>query len=130
MTKTLIIDGNAVRDIPSFYDEINRVFMAGEEWQLGASLDALADMLRGGFGAIDGGEPVRLIWLAMDRSRAVLGPETTRAFYEAKLARPETFDSKAITERLAALEAGIGPTYFEIVLEIIAEHPNIVLEAR
>ena len=130
MTKTLVIDGNAVRDIPSFYDEINRVFMAGEDWKIGASLDALADMLHGGFGAIDGGEPVRLGWLAMDRGRAALGLETTRAFYEAKLARPETFDSRAIAERLAALEAGTGPTYFAIVLEIIAEHPNIELDAR
>lgn len=130
MTKTLIIDGNAIHDIPSFYDEINRVFMAGEDWKLGNSLDALADMFHGGYGAIGGQEPIRLIWLAMEKSRSQLGLETTRAFYRDKLARPEMFNSKTISSRLAALEAGSGPTYFDIVLEIIAEHPNIELEAR
>ncbi|MEO3997357.1 ribonuclease inhibitor [Mesorhizobium sp. CAU 1732] len=130
MTKTLTIDGTAIHDIPSFYDEINRVFMAGEDWKLGASLDALADMFRGGYGAIEGGEPIKLIWLAMERSRTQLGLEATRAFYQDKLARPEMFNTEAISSRLAALEAGSGPTYFEIVLEIIAEHPNIELEAR
>lgn len=38
----LTIDGNRIRDIPSFYMEINSVFMSGEEWQLGPSLDALS----------------------------------------------------------------------------------------
>ena len=48
---TLRLDGRLIHDIASFYDEINRVFMAGEDWQLGPSLDALDDMLRGGYGA-------------------------------------------------------------------------------
>lgn len=130
MTKTLIIDGNAIHDIPSFYDEINRVFMADEDWKLGASLDALADMFRGGYGAIEGEEPIKLIWLAMEQARVQLGLEATRAFYQDKLARPEIFNNKAISSRLTALEAGSGPTYFDIVLEIVAEHPNIELEAR
>jgi len=43
--QVLIIDGANIRDIASFYDEINRVFMVGEDWQLGASLDGLDDML-------------------------------------------------------------------------------------
>ena len=38
----LTIDGNRIRDIPSFFMEINSVFMSGEEWQLGPSLDALS----------------------------------------------------------------------------------------
>ncbi|MGH6861799.1 MAG: barstar family protein, partial [Phyllobacterium sp.] len=61
MKTTFTIDGNRICDIPSFYEEINRVFMAGEDWQLSANLDALNDMLHGGFGAIKGGEPIVLI---------------------------------------------------------------------
>lgn len=41
MTTTFVIEGAAVRDIPSLYDELNRVLMEGEVWQLGESLDAL-----------------------------------------------------------------------------------------
>jgi hypothetical protein len=35
MTLILQIEGCAIHDIPSLYAEINRVFMAGEDWQLG-----------------------------------------------------------------------------------------------
>ena len=31
---------------------------------------------------------------------------------------------------LDALEDGSGPTFFELVLDIIAAHPNITLEPR
>lgn len=31
--KHLIIDGSRINDIPSFYDEINRVFMAAKNWK-------------------------------------------------------------------------------------------------
>lgn len=130
MSKTLIIDGAAIRDIPSFYDEINRVFMAGETWKLGASLDALNDMFHGGYGAIEGDEPVTLIWRDMERNRADLGIEATREFYRRKLERPEIFDVERVARDLDALEAGAGPTFFDIVLQVLADHPNIALVAR
>ena len=41
---TLIIDGENIHDIFSFFDEINRVFMHSEDWKLGPSLDALNDI--------------------------------------------------------------------------------------
>ena len=130
MSKTLIIDGAAIRDIPSFYDEINRVFMTGETWKLGASLDALNDMFHGGYGAIEGDEPVTLIWRDMERNRADLGIEATREFYRRKLERPEIFDVERVARDLDALEAGAGPTFFDIVLQVLADHPNIALVAR
>ena len=127
MTKTLTLVGADIHDIPSLYDEINRVFMAGEDWTLGPSLDALDDMLYGGFGAIDGKEPVILIWEGFDRMERVLGLETTRAFLRAKLDRPDVFDAALIGRRLDALERGEGQTYLETVLEILAGHANIEL---
>jgi RNAse (barnase) inhibitor barstar len=129
--KTVItIDGNAIRDIPSFYDELNRVFMAGEDWTLGPSLDALNDVLYGGYGPIKGDEPVMLVWTAMEKTRAALGFDVMRAFYRNKLQHPEMYDQELIGQALAELENGTGATYFEIVLQIIAEHPNIELVAR
>lgn len=123
--KTLRIDGAAVHDIASFYDELNRVFMADVEWQLGASLDGLNDMLHGGYGAIDTDEPVRVVFGDDRQLRDALGVEATRRYYLAKLAEPERFDSALFGARLQALEAGEGPTYYEIVREIFADHPEI-----
>jgi hypothetical protein len=128
--KTLRLEGAAVHDIPSFYDELNRVFMVGVEWRLGASLDALADLLYGGYGAIDGDEPVRVVLGDDRRLREALGVEETRRHHLAKLEQPERYDVALIEERLRALDAGRGPTYYETVREIFAEHPNLeVVEA-
>ena len=130
MTKCLTLVGADIHDIPSLYDEINRVFMAGEDWRLGPSLDALDDMLHGGFGAIEGAEPVTLVWEGFGRMKDVLGLETTRAFLKRKLDQPETFNADLIRGQLDALERGEGQTYLDIVVEIIAGHANIELVRR
>lgn len=130
MKNSFTINGNNISDIASFYNEFNRAFMADEDWKLGPNLDALNDMLYGGYGAIKGGQPVTLIWQNMEKSRADLGFDVTRNFYRSKLQNPELFDCKKIKKDLAELERGTGATYFEIVLQIIADHPNIKLLAR
>jgi len=129
-TKTLIINGDHIHDIPSFYEEINRVFMGDEDWQIGPSLDALNDMLYGAYGAVQGDETVVLVWKSIEKSRDALGIETTAAFYQEKLKHPEIFDPHRIRKQLDALERGTGSTYFEIVLEVLAEHPNIALQPQ
>jgi RNAse (barnase) inhibitor barstar len=125
--KTLTITGRNISDIPTFYAEINRVFMAKEDWQLGESLDALNDLLYGGYGAIEGRERVRIVWQDVAASRAALGVETTRAFLARKLQQPAGFDVDAIGRQLDALDRGTGQTYFEIIVEIISDHRNIEL---
>jgi RNAse (barnase) inhibitor barstar len=126
-TQTLTIDGNNIHDIPSFYDEINRVFMADEAWKLGASLDALDDLLYGGYGAARGSDTVLLTWTDIHRSRTALGLAASRAYYSEKLGKPE-FNQAWVRARLEELEAGTGKTYIDIVMEIIAAHPNIQLQ--
>ena len=79
--QTLVIEGGNVHGIASFYDEINRVFMPDETWKLGASLDALDDMLRGAYGAAAGRHAVLLVWRDMEKNRADLGVDATRAYY-------------------------------------------------
>lgn len=130
MTKTLTLLGSNIHDIPSFYAEINRVFMAGEDWALGHSLDALDDMLYGGYGAIRGKEPIRLVWQGMAQSSASLGLSATRAFLNEKLKQPEVFNVAHIRTQLDALERGVGKTYFEIVMDIFAAHPTIEVVAE
>ena len=129
MTTILTIAGRDIHDIPSFYAEINRVFMANEDWALGESLDALDDMLRGGYGAIRGHEPVRLVWQDIEIARSSLGLAATCAFLQAKLERPGQYNTARIDRQLSALKAGKGQTYFETILAIIADHPTIELVA-
>ena len=86
-------------------------------------------MLHGGYGAVPGREPVKLVWQDMEKSRSGLGVETTRAFLRGKLQRPDVYDVKLIDRQLDALERGAGKTYFQIVVGIIADHPNIELVA-
>ena len=127
MKTQIIINGSAIHDIKSFYDEVNRVFMAEEEWEIGQSLDAFSDLLYGGFGAIKGKDPVDLIWLDVEKSREALGHEATKAYYLEKLKPDSSFNKILFQEKLTALECGVGETYFDIITEIISEHSNIQL---
>lgn len=127
MSTEFRIEGTAVVDIPSFYDELNRVFMAGESWTLGPSLDALDDMLYGGYGALHGLDGARIVWADHEASRRALGREETIAYHRAKLDRPRMFDVARARSAIADLEAGAGSTYFDTVLEIVESHPRIQL---
>ncbi|UJF30418.1 barstar family protein [Kaistella sp. 97-N-M2] len=124
--KEFTIEGKKIRDIKTFYVEINRVFMPDEDWKLGESLDALNDLLYGGFGEIEGKENI-IIWKNFEENRKILGFETTLQFYEAKLKSPQIFNTNFIQEKIDDLKKGNGQTYFEIILEIIGAHSNIKL---
>lgn len=123
----LTIDANRFDDIAGFYAELNRVFMPGEDWQLGESLDALDDMLYGGYGMLKDAERVRLYWVNMEKSRSDLGIEATRQWLLSKLDRYGQFNADHVRKQLHALASGEGKTYFDIVLEIIESHPTVCL---
>lgn len=125
--RTIEIDGAAVHGIPSLYAELNRVFMPDEEWTLGESFDALDDLLYGGFGVLDGPEPVRVVWRRADVAREALGVEATREHYRAKLVRPEVYSAATAQRALDALESGVWETYFELVVRVFRDHRNIEL---
>ncbi len=124
---SLLIDGSAIHDIASFYAEINRVFMANEDWQLGPSLDALDDLLYGGYGVLAGQAAASVHWKEIAHSRAALGGAATRAWLQVKRSQPGTYNTDAIDAQLDALERGTGQTYFDIVMDIFAAHPNVRL---
>lgn len=125
--RVLRIDGRSIDDIPSFYDEINRVFMRDEDWKLGPSLDALDDLLYGGYGSVPSDESVEIIWVDHAHTRDALGLDATRAHYTAKLAAPETFRADAVQRMLDDVNSGTGKTYFEIVQEIFESHPRFTI---
>ncbi|GAB2521999.1 barstar family protein [Spirosoma aerophilum] len=125
--KQIEIDGTAINDIASFYDEINRAFMVGESWRIGPSLDAFNDLLYGGYGALQGAESVELVWHHMDHSRNALGKQTTRDYYLDKLRPGSPYNKKLFKEKLETLDNGAGETYFDTVMAILTEHPSIRL---
>ncbi|MFC0205117.1 barstar family protein [Novosphingobium soli] len=122
-----VIEGSAITGIAAFYDEINRVFMAGEDWRLGESLDAFDDLLHGGFGALPAGRPATIVWKDMDASRAALGRAATLALLRARLPERTQFNGAKISDQIAELEAGRGTTYFDVVMAIVADHPAITV---
>lgn len=56
-----------------------------------------------------------------------LGYNTTKVYYLKKLEPGLPFNSAYHEKKLTELENGSGPSYFEIILDIISEHPNIQL---
>lgn len=125
--RTIEIDGTTIHGIPSLYAELNRVFMPDEEWTLGESLDALDDLLYGGFGVLNGAESALVVWKRADIAREALGIDATCEYYRAKLARPEVYSAATAQRALAALESGVGETYFELVVRVFRDHRNIEL---
>ena len=104
--------------------------MPNEDWELGESLDALDDLLYGGFGEINGNEAIRLVWTDFERMKEFFGYDFTLNFYQNKLKYPEIFNKDLIKNSIDELQNGNGKTYFEIILEIIESHSNIELVTK
>lgn len=125
--KKITIEGKNINNIETFYEEVNRVFMLHENWKIAQSLDAFNDMLYGSFGEIKGKEKIQLIWKDIEQNQKSLGFQTTLEFYQNKLKSPEIFNRKFVLSKIDELHNGVGLTFFEIILEIIADHENIIL---
>jgi RNAse (barnase) inhibitor barstar len=72
------IDGARFATLSGFYDEIERVLIPGARW--GRNLDALNDILRGGFGTPE--EGFILLWRNAQLSRQVLGDYKGRPLFD------------------------------------------------
>lgn len=116
--RTYVLDGEAITSLEAFYDEVSRCLVPGTGW--GRNLNALDDILRGGFGTPD--EGFVLHWTASGRSRQALGyPETVRQLR----ARREQCHPGMAAETEADLERaerGEGPTVFDWLVDIIRDH--------
>ena len=69
MREVFTIDGRRFSNMAGFYDEVERVFTFGLDWKIGRNLDAFNDILRGGFGRHEYGQPIRIKWLAYAKKR-------------------------------------------------------------
>lgn len=122
----LVIDGSRFSTIPGFYMELNGLLMSNESWDLGESLDAFNDLLYCGYGVLKGSERINVTWLHADLSRDNLGVPATSAWIQSKLADPQgRYNLELLANQLADLQNGSGKTYFELLVEIIEEHPFV-----
>ena len=76
------IDGRRFSNMAGFYDEVERVFTSGLDWKIGRNLNAFNDILRGGFGRHEYGQPIHIQWLAYEKSVRNLGKETMDTIVE------------------------------------------------
>lgn len=65
--KTFEIDGRDFSDLKEFFNTVGEQLVANNEWE--KNLDALNDILIGGFGKTESGEPFKFIWKNSDLSR-------------------------------------------------------------
>lgn len=65
----IVIDGSKFSTLDGFYTEIDKLLTKNLNWQTGHNLDAFNDLLHGGFGAHDYGQPLEIHWLHSEKSR-------------------------------------------------------------
>jgi RNAse (barnase) inhibitor barstar len=121
---TVVIDGGRFDTLEGFWDEVSRVLVPGNvSW--GRNLDALRDVLRGGFGTPD--TPYRLVWRDAAKSRRDLGYGETARQLELRLGRAHPDNHTAIQAELAAARRGEGPTVFDWLRGIFDEADGVEL---
>lgn len=111
------IDGAAFDDFEGFAREFSRCL---DDWQWNGNLDALNDILRGGFGTPDG--PWVLRWLNSEISARALGHPAMAKRLEDLLPRVHPTNRHKFKRRLATARRSEGPTLFDEIVEIIREH--------
>ena len=118
LTMMYEIDGARFTTLEEFFEEVSRVLIPGAH--LGHNLDAFNDILRGGFGAPDGG--FTLVWKNSALSRQALGyPETVRQL-QSRLARCHPSNREHFARELERAKRQEGPTVFDWLVEIIRVH--------
>lgn len=116
--KMTVINGSHFSNLEAFYEEVSSLFLKDEDWKVG-TLDGFDDILYGYEGEI--------IWKNARKSKEDLGFDLTKQFYENKIRQGKPFNVTLIQEKLDDLIAGNGQTLFEILIEIIKSHKNIIL---
>jgi hypothetical protein len=119
MKRRYVIQGSRFGTLGEFAEHFSAVVL-GRDHMWGGNLDALDDILRGGFGTPD--EGFILIWKDHHLSRERLGhPETVR-WLEGILTTCHPANRDRVESEIEAARAGRGPTIFDHLVEIIESH--------
>lgn len=113
----LVLDGANFSDFDGFAREFSRL-LCDYTWR--GNLDALNDLLRGGFGTPENGWVLK--WLNSESSRAALGYEETTRRLQRLLLSCHPSNRSNIEARISSAQRGEGPTLFDEIVEVIRDH--------
>lgn len=123
MQTEYVLPGEQLTSESEFYRVLGEV-INGPGGYFGSNLDALRDCFAGAYRP---SEPYTLHWRNSDRSRELLGYETTVEVLRSRLKRCHRSNRTAIREAIKRAESGKGPTFFDEVLSVIEEADNVTL---
>lgn len=115
MKKTITINGANFFSLNGFYTEIEKVLSKNIPWQHSQNLQALNDLLLGGYGVHNYQEPITLVWLNSQKSKTDLDYPVVITQQHDNLPR-------------ASLPSNVQPqTLFNTLVSLIQKHPHIEL---
>ena len=120
------IDGDNFSTLEEFCDEFNRKMNLEISWN--GNLDALNDILNGGFGTPDDG--FVLAWKNSARSRERLGYGETIRQIEKRLQSCHPSNAPYFEKELDNAKRNEGPTVFDWLVEIICGEGHEGIELR
>ena len=119
MAKTeYVLDGSAFATLEEFSQHFSVRVLRGYHWR--GNLDAFNDVLRGGFGTPDGG--FVLVWRDHALSRSRLGHREMVNRLERIRQTCHLSNVAQVDSELVAARQGLGPTIFDLLVEIIRDH--------
>ena len=124
MRRKFIIDGDNFEDMEGFFSEIDRVFTKNLTWKTGHNLDAFNDLLRGGFGIHEYGEPILIFWKNFSKSKNDFGYAATVKHYEIILPRCHPSNRSHVKTMLENARRHTGKTLLDMIVEIILNTEN------
>ena len=125
--KEILINGNTFSNLNGFYDEIERRFTKDLDWKIGRNLDAFNDVLRGGFGVHDYGEPIVIRWIGSAKSQSEFGYPATIKLLNSVLENCHPSNRESVKEEIEMAKNAKGETLFQTILSIIDDHDHIEL---
>ena len=120
-TKKIIIDGNNFSNEEEFYNEIDKLLTKDVTFKTGHNLDALYDILKGGFGVHEYNEELEITWINASKSKIDLGYKETIKHWEKILKKCLSANKENINNKLQNAKRKTGPTLFEIIIDIIQD---------
>ncbi|HZS07394.1 MAG TPA: barstar family protein [Blastocatellia bacterium] len=121
-----IIDGRKCVSLAATAEEFTRALRVTSPWH--GNLDALNDILNGGFGTPD--EGFTLLWEFSATARQGLGHEETAKWLIERRDHCHPTNRHVFEEWLTNAQQGPGRTLFDEIVEIIEDHEDIELRLQ
>ena len=119
--REILIDGKNFNTLDEFYNEIDNLLTRNLTWKTGHNLDAFNDLLRGGFGVHEYGEPILLKWINYKKSESDFGYDATILHYKKMLKTCHPSNIEYVNRKIKDAELHIGKTLLDIIVEIILD---------